>query len=242
MLYNPMKKSQKISVFLITLVVGLSFLSPVAMSQTTIGNSTIPVEVDDVITWKCTYLHVTLYPIYYGAGSILEYTIEEISRGSHGPLSYALIANITEKFDYTNIVNYTKIVNTPTYLVYNKSLNYIEYNKTESFDFKAFIVPIPLNLTLVADYFETLGYTCEVDGNKLRFIDGDSIKENTYNSNGLLTKYEWRNTAGDLAMRYKLVVPDKDVIPLGLSFLLFTALTVLSLVAILKKRVFSKQH
>jgi hypothetical protein len=237
-----MKKSTKISVFLITLVVGLSFLSPVAMSQTTIGNSTIPVEVDDVITWKCTYLHVTLYPIFYGAGSTLELTIEDIYRGSDGPLSYALITNITSKFE-SEKDNFTDIANYPNYIVYNKSLNYITYNNIDPLhSFKAYIVPIPLNLTLIAEYYESLGDSCSVDGNKLIFIDVDKIEENTYNSNGILTKYEWRNTAGDLARRIKLVVPDKDVIPLGIYFLLFTALTVFSLVVIVRKRISNKQH
>jgi hypothetical protein len=231
-----MKKSQKIGVCLITIVLTLSLLSPATVSQTTIDDSTIAVEVDDIIAWKCTYLHISLYPFFYGVGSILEYTIEDISRGSHGGLSYALIVNITSKFGYER-ENFTSIVNYPEYMVYNKSLNFIEYNNSipALHSFKAFIIPFPLNLTLIADYFESLGDTCEVDGNKLRFIDGNEVRENTYNSDGILTKYEWR-ADGTLAMQYKLAGPSKDEIPFGNFFLLFTIITVLALIVIFRKK------
>jgi len=68
-----------------------------------------------------------------------------------------------------------------------------------------------LNLTLIADYYKSIGETCEVDGNKLTFLNGNEKKEYTYNSNGLLTKYEWKSS-GNLAMRWQLVGAGDDSI------------------------------
>ena len=96
--------------------------------------------------------------------------------------------NITEG-SYSMISTNTTYTNYPEYVVYNQSLHFIELETPH-------IIPIPLNLTLLAEYYKSLGKNCTVEGNTLIFDDGVVREQHTYNSDDILTNYRWKHTDG----------------------------------------------
>jgi hypothetical protein len=224
-----MKKSQKIGISLITIVIILVIFPRTAVSQTTIGNSNVSVEKDDVITWKCTYCAAGYEGSACCEGSTYEVDIVDVYQGSYSSISFALIIDVIAVSRCHENMSQT---NYPYFLVYNESLNFID------FEVNAYIIPIPIDFTLIAEFFEGYGYTCQIDGNKVTMVHSQVTWEHTYNSDGILTKQEWI-VDGDLKMRVILQGEGGGGgdIPFGNYYILFTIVGIISIVAISLRKV-----
>jgi len=201
-------KNKKIGFLIILTISVLSFLSPNAISSTTIEDSTVSVEEGEVYTWQWNYVSVFIHFLVYArAGDTLKLTIENIYRGAHQSINHALLMNITmvENFIVEGMITTT---NRPTFVAYNKSLHYIKL-------YRPYIIPIPLNLTLIAEHYESVGENCTIEGNKLIFDSGVNQDEHTYNSDGILTEYAWISN-NNLVMRMVLMEPSGGDLPLPL--------------------------
>ncbi|MCK4286593.1 MAG: hypothetical protein KAX18_10345, partial [Candidatus Lokiarchaeota archaeon] len=159
------------------------------ISSTTLEDSTVGVEEGDSYTWENYYIYPTDLLIWgCCVGNKITLKIEIIYRGAYLSIDHTLIMNITEG-SYSMISTNTTYTNYPEYVVYNQSLHFIELETPH-------IIPIPLNLTLLAEYYESLGENCTVEGNTLIFDDGVVREQHTYNSDGILTNYRWKHTDG----------------------------------------------
>jgi len=201
-------KNKKIGFLIILTISVLSFLSPNAISSTTLEDSSVSVEEGEVYTWQWNYVSVFIHFLVYArAGDTLKLTIENIYRGAHQSINHALLMNITmvENFIVEGMITTT---NRPTFVAYNKSLHYIKL-------YRPYIIPIPLNLTLIAEHYESVGENCTIEGNKLIFDSGVNQDEHTYNSDGILTEYAWISN-NNLVMRMVLMEPSGGDLPLPL--------------------------
>ncbi|HDZ16935.1 hypothetical protein LCGC14_0907090 [marine sediment metagenome] len=174
-----MQINKKIVLIFCTALITLLVLPTNALCQTTIGDSTVSVEEGDFFSWKCTYSHPA-YDWILGDGSYHNITIDNIYRGSAligGFLEFALIVEVTEGRYYAGLDQHDSWQE--MYIVYNKTLNHLyledEINK---------IVPIPLNLSWIAD---SVG-DCTIDGNTITWqIGSEDFLEYRFNSMGIAT-------------------------------------------------------
>jgi len=219
-------KNKKIGFLIILTISVLSFLSPNAISSTTIEDSSVSVEEGEVYTWQYNYVSVLMHPfVYVRAGDTLKLTIENIYRGAHQSINHALLMNITmvENFIVEEMITTT---NRPTFVAYNKSLHYIKL-------YRPYIIPIPLNLTLIAGYYESLGDTCMIEGNTLIIeISGQpagNTDEFTFNSDGILTEYVWISN-DNLVMRMVLMGPSGG--DLTLTIIIIASISIVGVIGV----------
>jgi hypothetical protein len=171
----------KIGIFFLTFLLAFSPLTMLSLGDTTIEDSSFPADEGDFYKWICTYSH----PLYTDMeeGSWWNITIEKIYQGYYMAIPNALIVNATLGTYHKNL-NYHSSDNVPVYLVYNKTLNFME---TDYFP----IVPIPLNLTFVLKFAELkTGLNCSIEGNTLIIDWGSGAKQKyNYNSKGITTSF-----------------------------------------------------
>ena len=222
-----MKKYKIIAIFYLGTLITLLSLTPIVISDTTIGESTFPADEGDFYKWTCTYCD-PLYTPSIGAGSWVNKTIEKIYQGSYMAISYALIVNVTSG-NYFKGTNTHSSHNDPTHVVYNKSLPYFEGT--------LWIIPIPLNLTLISEFYELIeGYPCTVDGNTLIIDWGLGVLEKrNYNSNGFTTlrSVEINDTTITI---YSLEGATGPIIHFGSYYIGFSIIGVAIMTLIVKKR------
>jgi hypothetical protein len=114
-----------------------------------------------------------------------------------------------------NMSGGTTTTNRPVYVVYNKLLHFIKLQSHDSIRPFPMIIPIPLNFTLIAEYYESIGETCTIERNTLNFVRPGMTDEHTFNSDGILTKYEYINN-DNMLMRMVLLEPSGGDLPLPL--------------------------
>ena len=197
-------KNKKIGYLIIWTISVLLFLSSNVVSSTTIGDSSVGVEEGEVYTWQYNYIHFGLRPfITVREGDTVKYTIDKIYSGAFQSINHALLMNITIEEKMSGV---TTITDRPRYVAYNKSLHFINLKSYSNIPFPR-IIPIPLNFTLIAGYYESLGDTCTIEGNTLIFVRTNMTDEFTFNSDGILTEYVYINM-DNLAMRMVLMGED----------------------------------
>lgn len=222
-----MKKYKIIAIFCLGTLITLSSLPLIAMSDTTIGESTFPADEGDFYKWTCTYCD-PLYTPTIGEGSWVNITIEKIYQGSYMAITNALIVNVTAG-QYLKGTSSHFSYNDPTYVVYNKSLPYFEGS--------LWIIPIPLNLTLISEFYELIeGRPCTVDGNTL-IIDWGSgtLEKRNYNSNGFTISRSLEINDTTIAI-YSLEEAKEPIIHFGSYYLGFSIIGVAIITLIVKKR------
>jgi hypothetical protein len=206
-------KNKKIGLILILTISVLSFLSSNGLSSTTLEDSSVGVEEDEVYTWKWNYISFSMQAwTSLRQGDTVKVTIENIYRGAYQSINHALLMNITIEEIMSGV---TTTTNRPVYVAYNNSLHYIKLQSHDPIRPFALIIPIPLNLTLIAGYYESIGETCSIEGNTLIFIRSGMTDEFTFNSDGILTEYVYINN-DNLAMRMVLLGPSGGDLPLPL--------------------------
>ena len=178
-----MRINKKILLGICTLLIALSILPTNGACQTTIGNSTFAVEEGETYTWVCTYSHPNISSILT-VGSYQNVTIDRIYQGPFDVMSNTLIVEAT--LGYFNKTNNTHVIESaPYWIVYNFTLSYIYYQ----YFIDIYIVPIPLNLTMICEYIESLtSQTCYSVGNQIFLEFLNNTIECKFNSDGILTK------------------------------------------------------
>lgn len=235
-----MRINKKIMLIFCTALIALSILPTNALCQTTIGDSTFPAEEGDFFSWKCTYSHPT-YDWFLGDGSYRNITVDRIYRGSAsiygwGFIEYALIVEVTQGKYLAGLDQHDSWAERP-YIVYNKSLNRLYLEDTINP-----IVPIPLNLSLIADAVHCTN-TCTIEGNTitLPFSGPDNSMEYRFNSNGIATSWKYILNSTTVYI-FKLENGEEQIIPSGLYFILPSVSTVFCLVIIIKKHSFYRKN
>ena len=175
--------NKKIILIFCSALISFSFLPPEVVCQTTIGDSTFPVEVGDTYTWVCTYCHPN-FTSDIRVGSYQNVTIDKIYQGSFSTISHALIVEATVGY-FRKATNTHESFIRPFWVVYNVTLGYLDI----VFFTEIFIVPIPLNLTMICEFVEsTWGGTCNCFGNQMVYEDVILTLNYNFNSNGILTE------------------------------------------------------
>ncbi len=129
-------------------------------------------------------------------------------------------------------MNFTSYINEPFYLVYNKSLNFIDLDSL-------FILPIPLNLTMVASFIElNWGKNCTINGNTLIVDWGlgtGIIQKYNYDSHGFATSLI-QEMNGTKYLEYSLISVGGQDIPFGNYFIIPSIISIGLIVIFMRKR------
>jgi len=224
-----MKKISKFTIIIFCSILAISIFFPNAKCTTTIGNSTFHADEGDVYTWEMTYSHPAINASY-GVGSYMNLTIEDIGQGAYLSITHALLVNATLGFFRKN-ANVHQVLYIQNYIVHNATQHYF-YSPTTNL----FIIPTPLNLTMICDFFETEGYACTRDGTKIIAEIFDEVHTYKYNSTGFLTKYTFSED-NELIYVYGLNGNGGgDTIPFGYHFLIFAIIGTLALIYLEKRK------
>ncbi len=205
-------------------------------------NSSLAITIDDTTFFpkeKDTYLWNTTkayFPI--ALGFMINLTIESIYKGKDGPFD-AMIVNCTLiQIDTLTDTRFTEI-NNSFYMASNHSENYLRY---QIIDIPyIFMTILPLNLTLIGEFLKNIySYSSyNTSGKTLTLIGGTMINQQTYNSNGILTKSITHFLNGTLVGEMILVngVENNNSIPLGNSLIVMIFVSIVVIVYITKKKI-----
>jgi hypothetical protein len=166
------------------LIITLFFIIPFSYSTTTIGNSSFPAEENDSYIWKC----VNSTGEDHNNGDLTKFTVDYIYNDT---LSYGwrnMIVNYS--IDQYDVIKgqWVRYQDNVFYMAYNYSLNFINWSEITYQKANLYLVPIPVNFTLIGDAIEREGYlNYSIDGKKL-ILDhhgNGTIVEVTINDNGI---------------------------------------------------------
>ncbi|MFX1316312.1 MAG: hypothetical protein ACFE9T_10645 [Promethearchaeota archaeon] len=229
-----MKKYTKFVIFCLISLIAMSALIPITRGDsTTIEDSTFPASDGEYYKWTCTYCNDS-FDVYIGEGSYFNVTIGTIYQGSYMAISHALIVPAIAGTYYKGVDSHSSDI-VSYYCVYNASLHYIylPFNLAPPF-----ILPIPLNLTMIAEHFiSNWGAPTTISGNSLIVdVGSGSIQTFNYNSNGFCTSYTL-DIYGEQVLKYSLGEGEGDgAIPYGEYFIVPTVITIGIIVIFIKKR------
>ncbi|MFW9878250.1 MAG: hypothetical protein ACFFG0_34650, partial [Candidatus Thorarchaeota archaeon] len=166
-----MKINKKIVILFCTTLVALSIFPSNALCQTTIEDSTVPVEEGETYKYICTYCDLN-YSLTLGVGSYQNLTVDNIYQGTYMTIPNALIIDVTlGSWNKPEDLHDNVII--PSMIVYNSTLRYIYY------DCFLFMVPTPINFTMVCESIESeWGGTCNFTGNQIiykEFLDETTV-------------------------------------------------------------------
>lgn len=180
---------ERLFLFCLGLII-LSVIPTMVLCQTTIGDSTFPAEEGDTYTWVCTYCSSD-YSETFGIGSYMNFTIERIYQGSYMSISDALIVDVIQG-RFIKATNTHQSWSEVYWVVYNSNYGQIYLEDL------LYIVPIPLDLPMIAEYIESsYGGDCEITDNQIIYDEGSGeVSKYQFNSNGFVTAiiYEEDNT------------------------------------------------
>ncbi|MFX1316310.1 MAG: hypothetical protein ACFE9T_10635 [Promethearchaeota archaeon] len=223
-----MKKYVKIVIFCLMSLIAMSALTSFTMgTPTTIEDSTYPASDGEYYQWTCTYCNDS-FDDYIGEGSYYNVTIGTIYQGSYMAINHALIVPAI-KGSYFKGFNMHSLDIASYYCVYNASLHYVYLDLL-------FIVPIPLNLTMIAEFIiMDTGNSAVVSGNSI-IIDNGAVFIETYNynSNGFCTSYTV-DYEGKRLFTFKLEGGEEEII-FGNYFFIPTVITIGIIVIFIKRR------
>ncbi|MFX1345110.1 MAG: hypothetical protein ACFFBC_11585 [Promethearchaeota archaeon] len=226
-----MKINKKIVIFFCTALIILSIFPTYAVCQTTIGDSTVPVEEGETYKYVCTYCDPT-YSLQVGVGSYSNLTIDNIYQGScsYMGITNALIINAT-RGSWNKPTDSHESEEIPYVIVYNFTLRYFNYYATP------FMIPIPLNFTFACESIAYhAGGTCNFTGNQITHEDEpDEIRVYTFNSNGIMTKAEYYDY-GIKLYTYELETSSEQGISFGHHYILLSIVAVVVVTLVVKKR------
>ncbi|MHA2430833.1 MAG: hypothetical protein ACXACC_07355 [Promethearchaeota archaeon] len=219
---------------LLSSIIFFSFL-PKTLGQTTLGDSTFPLEKDKSITWKS----VNATEPYYEEIEFIRFSATDVYNTSLNGNRY-MIVNYTLWFyhNFAWIPRSLEDVNA-FYLSYNSSLNFLNWSKVVYLEAYLLIVPIPLNLTLISNAIIREGFlNSTINGNKLILDYYNSTKvEVTFNSQGISTILE-KKTNNTTIFRWELIIEEIIIIiPFGNYFVCFMVICIVSIISIERKKI-----
>lgn len=209
-----------VGIFLMT-----TAIVPPGLSQTTIYDSTFPLEQGQSVRWET--INATEVP--YTEFPYIRFTVNDIYNDTWFDGPNSLIVNSTIEF-YHNFGWIAEVENS-FYLAYNYSMNYLNWSNIASNYALPLIVPTPVNLTLIGNAIEESGLLnySYVGSTLLLDYQNTTTIELTYNSNGISTNIE-KVTNQTIMYSWELVESDVVVvIPFTNYFLI---ITIFSLVAV----------
>lgn len=227
-----MKKNKKITISFLTLLLALLSFTPKVIGSTTIGTSTFPANNGDFYRWDMTECNPD-YAAFAGVGSYYNITIQNIYQGPTG-IHNALIVNV-HAGRYRVGLDSHMTGDVPGFILYNKSLNYFRF-------VELFIIPIPLNLTMVLEAIESKGYTGLINGNEITLTTspGD-YSVYTFNSNGFATKIvSYENN--DFLYTHTLHTVPPNGIAFGNYYIIFSTIAIGIVAIVVKKRINFKRQ
>ena len=218
-----MKKLTKITLLVLC---ATSFILPFLSNATftiTQGDTTFGVDEGDTYLWTATG-GLTEY-----IGYKYELTIEDIYNGSYMTInSYIIEATL-------------RLFNNAFFLAANETLDFIAYNSFMDTSPLFFILPTPINLTMIGEYALTTGYyyNYTIDGNQMTLegtLGFDFIS--TFNSDGFLTKLVMKSAdlAALIIVVFTLGSGGGETVHYGYFFMIFTLIGVITLVYLEKRK------
>ena len=222
---SKLKNIKKVIIGLFIIFFFFSFFSDNAISATTIEDTTFPADVGKTYTWKITH------PAEVKGG---KYTFksESIEKGVHNTID-ALIVNCTIR-QYHPSYGWNDYMNNELYMAANNTQNYLAFI---DYMLSPFIIPTPINLTLVAKAIYVYNYSI-VDNTIIEnWGDQGTLYsfEYTFNTKGFLTTQIYKING---IMISKLVLDTgEDAIPFGNYFLIFMVIGVVALVYLKKQKI-----
>jgi hypothetical protein len=227
-----MQKFKKLLVLLFCTSIFLFPFISKATCITTQGDTTFGVDEGDVLIWTST----GGAPEYRGHQYNL--TIEDIYNGSYMTINSYIIDATLGYYNKTQGF-WTTYIDDAFFIAANETQNFIEF---ESFAGDAglyFIIPTPINLTMLGEFALNTGYYANYS------ISGDTITiehafigtlHTTYNSDGITTKMVVE-MFGITMVVMTLGTGGGGEIPFGFFFLIFTIIAILGLVHVKMKNI-----
>ncbi|MFX1321648.1 MAG: hypothetical protein ACFFAQ_08390 [Promethearchaeota archaeon] len=212
-----MKNYKKSLLFLAIILFLMSFLSHKAVCDTTLRDTTFYPEIGDKFTWNAP------------GGYKYELTIEDMYDSN----PYFQI-NTTLRYYNASISTWQFLMYDEFMVGANETQNLINYNIEYVLSAFIFLIPKPINLTMVGEYLITTYYDdYEISGKTLT-LDPESFISYaiTYNSNGIATKIVATIFGYSVAITLQ---NGGNEISFGFNFLVIAVIGVVTLVLIKKK-------
>ena len=217
-----MKNRHKALIITLNLLLFMILASPTVNGNTTLGNSTFPSENGDYYIWRCTNSTGDNHNIGDLTKFIVEFIYNETFEGTP-----SLIVNYSiEEYDIIG-GDWIRNQDNMFYMAYNRSLNFLNWSSISYRGANMYLIPTPIDLTLVGDAIKSAGIlNYSIDNNKLILDDGNlTTVEITMSTLGISTIIE-SITNGSTVYKWEL---NEDnviiIIPIGNYFLFFGALT-----------------
>jgi hypothetical protein len=234
-----MSQKKFIASFACLCLILLSIFPLYALSSTTLGESTFPVEEESEIIWES----VNATESWYMEVEFVRFTASKIFNETYNDKNY-LFMNYTLEFyhRFSWVPRYTNSF----YMAYNKTLDYLNWSAEGFLHGNLFIFPTPLNLTLIGEAVKKEGFlNYSVIGQKivLEHSVNNTRIELTINSSGVSTIIE-KITNGTTIYRWELNEEEIIIkVPFGDSYLMITIASIIPLVILTKKKIAnSRRH
>jgi hypothetical protein len=226
------KNRTHVSILCVLSLFPLLILTPTVLS-TTIADTTFPAEVGKRYVWDFT-------DPPENKGMKCGFTVDSITQGIDG-IHESLIVYGTIS-TYAPSTGWGNIVTNMFYLAANETQNYLHFNLNwlNAIYGTPFVIPTPINITLVAEALHAAGgystYDYSIDGNTITFNTTHYTAKYTFNSGGFLTVCS-AYSFGELSMKAVLESSaNVGGIPFGIYFLIPTVSSIAAIVIFVKKR------
>jgi len=226
-----MKKLMKISLLVLSIT---SFILPFisnATCNTTQGDTTFSVDEEDSYLWTAT----GGLPEYIGYK--YELTIEDIYNGSYMTVDSYIIDATLRLYNKTT-KNWLTFINNAFFVAANETQDFIVYNSFMVTSPLFFIIPTPINLTMIGEYANSTGFIIDytIDGNQITLESYlGFIFFATFNSEGFLTEFVME-MLDEVITVFVLGSGGGEAIPYGYLFIIFTLIGVISLIFLEKRK------
>jgi hypothetical protein len=229
-----MKISSKAFIITINLLIFFILTSPYAYGNTTLGDSTFPSENGDYYIWRC----INSTGDNHHIGDITKFIVDSVYNETFEGIPSMIVNYSIEVYDIIG-GSWIRDQDNLFYMAYNSTLGFLNWSSLSYRGANMYIIPIPMNLTLVGDAIKSANFlNYSIDNNKLVLDYGNlSIVEITLNSQGISTIIE-SITNGSTVYKWEL---NKDkfiiIIPMGNYFLFFGVLTISIYLIRVKKKI-----
>jgi len=218
-----MKNRHKALIITLNLLIFFILASPPNVSgNTTLGDSTFPSENGDSYIWRC----VNSTGDNHNIGDLTKFIVEFVYNGTFEGTPSLIVNYSIEKYDIIG-GSWIKNQDNMFYMAYNSSLSFLNWSSISYRGANMYLIPIPINLTIVGDAIQSAGIlNYSIDNNKLILDYGNlTTIEITMSSLGI-SKIIESITNGSTV--YKWELNDDEfilIIPIGNYFLFFGVLT-----------------